>query len=149
MILALVIIAAIAAIVVTIFFIILKGKQDELEERFQRRFSGRDIRYLDKYALYVAKESDGHSHLRGTGNLVLTQDELYFEGIFIKEIITIPTRSILKVEETMRLGGQSPGQPMLKVTFKTKEGKTDAIAWKVTDVERWIEEISDVMLHQT
>jgi len=43
----------------------------KLEANFQKRFSGKQIQYLDKHALYVAKKSDGYSHFRGQGYLVL------------------------------------------------------------------------------
>ncbi len=115
-------IITIAILGVIIFFIFLKKKQDELEESFQKRFTGKNIRMIDKYALYVAKESDGHSHFRGSGYLVLTGDELYFERQMDGKIIMIPLSSIIKVDSTRRLGGQSPGKLMLKVEFKTQEG---------------------------
>ena len=97
---------------------------------------------MDKYALYVAKQSDGYSHFRGSGYLVLTEDELYFERQLDRKIIIIPIGSIVKVDRTKRLGGQSPGKMMLKVVFKTQDGEQDAIAWKVKELEQWIKEIS-------
>jgi len=126
---------------VIIFFVHLKRKQDEIEANFQKRFAGKKIQFMDKHALYVAKESDGYSHFRGQGHLVLTEDELYFERQLVKKIIKIPTGSIVKVDKTKRLGGQGPGM-MLKVVFKTQDGEQDAIGWKVKELEQWIKEIS-------
>ena len=97
---------------------------------------------MDKYALYVARQSDGYSHFRGMGYLVLTEDELFFERQLDRKIITIPIGSIVKVERTKRLGGQSLGKMMLKVVFETQDGEQDAIAWKVKELEQWIKEIS-------
>ncbi len=131
--------------IVIIFFVILKRKQDEVEESFRKRFAGKNIRFMDKYALYVAKQSDGYSHFRGIGYLVLTDDELYFERQLDRKIIIIPTSSIVKVEKTGRLGGQSPGKMMLKVVFKTQDMEQDAIAWKVKELEQWIKEISIIV----
>ena len=54
------------------FFVYLKKRQDKMEANFQKRFSGKQIKLLDKTALFVAQESDGYSHTRGIGNLVLT-----------------------------------------------------------------------------
>ena len=48
--------------IVTFFFIHLKRRQDEIEANFQKRFAGKEIRFMDKHALYVARESDGYSH---------------------------------------------------------------------------------------
>ena len=123
------------------FFVHLKRKQDEIEANFQKRFANKKIRFLDKRALYIARESDGYSHFRGQGYLVLTEDELYFERQLVKKIIEIPTRSIVKVGKTRRLAGQGPGM-MLKVVFKTQDGGQDTVGWKVKELDRWIHEIS-------
>ena len=128
--------------IVIVFFVYLKRKQDEVKASIQKRFAGKKIQFMDKYALYVAKQSDGYSHFRGSGYLVLTEDELYFERQLDRKIIIIPIGSIVKVERTKRLGGQSPGKMMLKVVFKTQDGEQDAIAWKVKELEQWIKEIS-------
>lgn len=100
---------------------------------------------MDKYALYVATQSDGYKHFRGSGYLVLTNKELYFERLFKKKIIILPISLILNVGKTMRLAGQSPGGLMLKVTYKTQDGGGDVIAWKVKNLERWIKEVSAMM----
>jgi hypothetical protein len=127
--------------VVVIFFVHLKRRQDEIEANFQKRFAGKEIQFMDKHALYVARESDGYSHFRGQGYLVLTEDELYFERQLVKRTIKIPTGSIVRVETAKRLAGQSPGM-MLKVVFRNQEGKQDAIGWKVKELDQWIKEVS-------
>ena len=96
---------------------------------------------MDKHALYIARESDGYSHFRGQGYLVLTEEGLFFERQLVKKIIEIPTGSIVEAGKTKRLAGQGPGM-MLKVVFKTQEGQQDSIGWKVKELERWINEIS-------
>ena len=134
----------IAAICLVIFFIFLKKRQDALEESFQNRFAGKIIRIMDKHALYVARKSDGYSHVRGIGYLVLTEEELYFERQLDRKITIIPTDAISSVGSTKRLAGQSPGQIMLKVEFDLGEGNLDEIAWKVKDLESWEREIAGV-----
>ena len=136
------VIGIIIAGIVTVLFVFLKRKQDEVKASFQRRFAGKKIQFMDKYALYVAKQSDKYSHFRGSGYLVLTKDELYFERQLDRKIIIIPTGSIVKAERTKRLGGQSLGKNLLKVVFETQDGEQDAIAWKVKELEQWINEIS-------
>ena len=129
-------------VIVIIFFFMLKKKQDEIERNFQKRFAGKKILLMDKYALYVARERDGYSHFRGNGYLVLTNDELFFERQLNKMIVKIPVNSILGVDKTRRLGGQAPGKLMLKVNFKNSDGSEDAIAWKVKELDKWINTIS-------
>jgi hypothetical protein len=130
------------------FFVHLKRKRDEIEENFQKKFANKKIRFMDKQALYIARESDGYSHFRGQGYLVLTEDELYFERELVKKIIEIPIDSIVKVDKTKRLAGQGPGM-MLKVVFNTQDGQQEAVAWKVKDLERWIDEISLIARDQS
>ena len=132
----------ITVFIVTIFFVFLKRRQNEVEASFQKRFAGKKIRFIDKYALYIASESNGYSHFRGAGYLVLTEDELYFERQLNRKKVTIPIDSIVKAEQTRRLAGQSPGRMMLKVVFETPDGEQDAIAWRVKKLEQWIKEIS-------
>ena len=123
-------------------FSYIKKKQIELEESFQKRFAGKTIRCMDKYALFIAQQSDGYSHFRGTGYLVLTDQELYYERQFGHKVISIPLASIVDVGETLRLGGQSTGRSMLKVAFKDQKGQEDAVAWRVKQLHRWQDEIS-------
>ena len=136
------IVAFLAVVAVTIFFGFLKKRQDDVEERFRKRFAGQNIRLMDKYALYVAQESDGYSHFRGSGYLVLTDQELYFERQLKRKVVSIPVNAIVQVGETMRLGGQSPGKRMLRVDFWNGQGRPDAIAWRVKEIDRWQQELS-------
>ena len=97
---------------------------------------------MDKSAFYVAKQSDGYSHFKGNGYLVLTEDELYFERRVVRKLIIVPAGAIIKAERTKRLAGKSVGKMMLKVVFLTQTGQPDAIAWRVKELEQWISEIS-------
>ena len=100
------------------FFMVLKKKQDALEEKFQKQFSRKNIRRLDKCAVFRAQESNGYSQTQGKGYLVLTDDELYFEMVLLNKILSIPAASITKVGQTKRLLGVNPGRSMLHVQFK-------------------------------
>jgi hypothetical protein len=124
-----------------IAFRYIKRKEVELEKSFQQRFAGQNILLKDKYALYIAQQSDGYSHTRGTGYLVLTDQELYFKRQFGNKVISMPLQSILQASETLRLGGQSIGKSLLKVSFRNQQGKEDAVAWRVKDLHRWKNEI--------
>lgn len=136
--------AAILAVVAT-FFVFLKRRQDEVEDSYQKRFSGKSPLQIEKQATYIARESDGRSHFRESGYLVLSEDELYFAAVLSRKKVIIPAARIIKAEQTGRLAGQSPGGMMVKVVFKTPDGKQDAIAWRVSDPKRWLEEIEKVV----
>ncbi len=127
------------------FFVLLKKKQDKIELNFQKRFPVRNIRCLDKCAIFRAQESSGYSQIKGMGYLVLTEDELYFEMILFNKIISIPTASIIKVGKTNRLLGVNPGKPMLKIEFNDKNKKNDSIALNVKELKKWQEAITLVI----
>lgn len=140
------IVLAIAAVIW--FFVFLKKKQDQLEESFQKRFAGRNIRYLDKHAVLRAQQSNGYSQSQGMGYLVLTDDELYFEMTLLSITISIPASSLIKAEKIRRLLGVNPIRPMLKVEFIDSNGKDDAIALNVKETENWIDAISKLIHEQ-
>ncbi len=127
------------------FFVLLKKRQDALEVNYQKRFSGKNIRYLDKTASFKAQESDGYSQTQGMGYLVLTDDELYFEMGLLNKVISISAASITKVGETKRLLGVGTIRPMLKVEFRDSRGKNDSMALHVKELESWKKEITSVM----
>ncbi len=99
--------------------------------------TGKDIKLLDKTAMYIAQESDGYSHTRGIGYLVFTDEELYFERRVGKKVLEIPVDSIIDVGETRRLSGQSTLKKVLKIEFTNSLGNKDAIAVGVKDLSQW------------
>ncbi len=131
-----------AVIGLALFMGYVKKKEIELEARIRGKFVGENIQFMDKYALFIAQQSDGYSHVRGNGYLVLTDQELYYERQFGHKVISIPLERIIQVGETLRLGGQSTGRTLLKVDFKTETGLEDAVAWRVRDLQRWKDKIS-------
>ena len=135
----------IGLIVIVQFFRFVKRKEIRLEQDFQKRFSGRKILLMDKYARFIAQQSDGFSQSGGMGYLVLTSQELYFKQQLLNKEISIPASSLLSVGETRRMGGKSPLRTMLKVNFKNVDGKEDAIALIVKHLPSWKAEISKVI----
>ena len=127
------------------FFVFLKKRQDALEVNFKKRFSGKNIRHLDKNAVFKAQESDGYSQTQGMGYLVLTDDELYFEMGLLNKVISISAAFITRVGETKRLLGVGTIRPMLKVEFKDSKGNNDSIAIYVKELELWKKAITGVM----
>ena len=87
--------------------------------------------------MFHAQESDGYSHTRGIGYLVLTDDELYFERRVVKKVLEIPISSILDVGETRKLSGQSTIKPVLKIEFTDSLGKKDTVAIGVKELLQW------------
>ena len=133
---------AVSSVVLLWFFVHLKKRQDEVEANFQSKFADKNIKLLDKTALFIAQKSDGYSHSRGIGNLVLTDDELYFERRLITKVLEIPLSSIVEVGETNRLAGQGLMRPMLKIDFIDRLGETDTVGIQVKELALWKEVLS-------
>jgi len=127
----------IGIIIIIGFFVYLKKKQDELEDDFKKRFSGKNILLLDKHAEFIAQESDGFVQVRGLGYLVFTDEVLFFQRQLGNKIVLIPIHSIVQAGETRRLGGRSPGRTMLQIKFKDNSGKNDSIALLVKELSLW------------
>lgn len=128
---------AIAVCAIVWFFVYLKKRQDLLEANFQKRFSGKNIRFLDKHAVLKAQKSRGYSQVQGMGYLVLTDNELVFEMQLLDNSITISTDSIQSVGKTKRLLGVGHVLWMLLVEYKDSGGKDDAIALRVKHLAKW------------
>jgi hypothetical protein len=127
------------------FFLYLKRRQDEVEANFQKHFAGKSIKRLDKTALFIAQESDGLSHTRGIGNLVLTDEKLFFERRVGNKVLDIPIDKLTKVESVKRLAGQSTIFAMLKITFIDDNGIEDSFGLRVKDLQDWIDELSGLI----
>jgi len=128
---------SIGLIVIIGGFVILRRKQNNLERDYQQIIANKNIILTDKNVLFIAQESDGLSHFRGMGYLILSDDELYFKRQLGGKTIAIPIQSILRVEKVERLAGQSPGKLMLGIFFKTDSGQEDSIAFMVKKLDQW------------
>jgi hypothetical protein len=95
-------------------------------------------------ANFFGQESKGLKQLRGNGNLMLTNHELYFKQWLKKKEILIPISNIQTVETVTSHLHKSVGRPLLKVTFLNELGKMDSMAWWVRDVNKWITAINDL-----
>ena len=135
-------------IVLILVFRFVRRKEIELEQAFQNRFAGHQILYMDKHAQIIGQQSHGFSQTSGMGYLVLTSQELYFKLQLMNREISIPVSSLLSVGETRRMKGKGTLRTMLKVDFRTIDGKEDAIALLVKDLSRWKAELSSIMGNQ-
>ena len=137
------------AIAIVWFFIILKRKQDALEENFQRLFSKAEVKRLDKHAVFKAQQSHRYSQAQGMGYLVLTDDELYFEMGLLDKVLSIPVANISKVGQANRMLGVGTLRPMLTVECEDAAGELDAIALSVKELGEWEHDIAHAMAERS
>lgn len=86
-------------------------------------------------ANFYGQESKGVMQMRGNGTLVLTDNELYFEGWLPRREFRIPVSAIQSIETPNSYLGKTNFRPLLKVAFKDDAGGIDSMAWLVSDVE--------------
>ena len=135
-------IIGVGVVVIVLLLVRLKKRQDELAASVERRFRDKHIRMLDRHAFFIALKSDGYSHSRGQGYLVLSDEELYFERLVGRKVVLIPLGAIVNAGKTGRLAGQGVVRNMLHIEFKDENGDLDAMGLVVKELDRWIQEIN-------
>ncbi|ACL26186.1 hypothetical protein [Chloroflexus aggregans] len=98
-------------------------------------------RQIDR-ASFFGQESRGVVQMRGNGTLILTDSDLIFELWVPNTEFRIPLRSIQALENPTSFLGKSRLTPLLKVVYTNAQGATDAMAWQVPDLNRWMRQIN-------
>ncbi len=110
--------------------------RNRLAEAVRLKFAGRTIVRQSVGANFFGRLSRGVVQIRGNGALVLTQKEVYFLQAAPRREITIPLEIISAVTTPRSHLGKSVVSRLLRVDFR-EDGKADAIAWAVRDVDTW------------
>jgi hypothetical protein len=108
------------------------------------KFNGKNIIISLNIANFFGQQSHKSLQIRGNGVLILTQEELYFEMLHPKKVLQIPTSAIIKVEITKSFLHKSAFKKLLKIMFQNESGEEDAVAWWVSSLDEWIEELQKV-----
>ncbi|MCQ3930649.1 MAG: hypothetical protein DPW16_09320 [Chloroflexi bacterium] len=107
------------------------SKQSEAAAR--ERFP--DAKMILSDANLFGQESKGVGQIGGTGLLLVTASEVYFERYLPKAEFHIPLHSIQSIETPDKYMGKSIGSPLIKLNFTNEQGQADSIGWWVADVE--------------
>ncbi|MBZ0319610.1 MAG: hypothetical protein K8L91_24580 [Anaerolineae bacterium] len=94
-----------------------------------------DAKTIITDANLFGQESKGVGQIGGTGMLVVTDSEVYFERYLPKAEFHIPMSSIQSIETPDKYMGKSIGSPLIKLNFTNEQGQADSIGWWVADVE--------------
>lgn len=86
-------------------------------------------------------KSKGVKQIRGNGVLVLTSSSLYFRMLIPAKKLLIPVSSITGVETPKSFAGKTKGVKLLKIDFRTADGKIESAAWLVGRLEEWVTEL--------
>jgi len=138
----LLVLAALAVPLIVLFFIRLRRNQDEIQALIEAKFGGKNMIVRDPMAYLVAQQSRGYSQNQGNGNLILTEDELFFAMTMPKTVISIPRKNVGEVKRVSRMCAQQRlGQVILKIQYTDDLGREDALGLKLKDMDRWETEI--------
>ena len=80
----------------------------------------------------------GAGQLRGTGTLVLTEDEVAFAQWRPDRLVRIPRARILEVDTTRSHLGKTMNSDLLRIRWSADEGE-DCIALFVRDLAPWLQ----------
>ncbi len=114
--------------------------RNSLEERIAAQYRPNEILMKDLKANSFGLESAGVYQLRGNGGLVLTEKQLHFFMFVPKSDRCVPLDAIIELTLTKSHLGKATLYDLLKVNF-SENGKTNSIAWYVTDPRSWKDRI--------
>jgi len=102
----------------------------------EARYPAADVLLLETLAQSFGEESRGPAQLRGSGALALTPTELCFLLYVPKRELRVPIASIESVSFVRSHLGKTQFTDLLHVRH-LKDGKSDAIAWRLPDPTVW------------
>jgi hypothetical protein len=120
----------ILVVILGLFFLLvylMRQRIDTGVQELQTRFP--NTRQVWRKAQSFGQESRGKTQLRGNGILLLTDQELFFQGILPKREFTIPLQQIQSVEIVKSHLGKSTFRNLVKVNFTNDAGQAYSIAW--------------------
>lgn len=120
---------------------IMKGS---LEARIAAHYGPEELLMKDLAANSFGLESKGVWQGRGNGGLVLTKDYLHFYRFVRGADLRVSLGAITELSFTKRHLGKATMYDLLKVQFSA-DGKTDSIAWYLTDPKGWKGRIEELI----
>ena len=114
-----------------------------------RRTTARATQFATGEVLLTEKDVNLAEHLssanrtRGNGVLVLTREELGFQG-WDGTSVRVPLTSIQRVEQVQVTVGGKPARPLLRVYYHNSAGEQDVAAWLVAGAPEWVRQIEQL-----
>ena len=123
----------------------LKSIERKKLEEIMNKFKDKKIIAIDSKANFFGAETEGVTQIRGNGVLILTDEELYFEMWAPKKTLSIPLKSITKVETPRSFLKKSKLFKLLKITFKDDNEGENSAAWFVEGLDNWKSTIENLI----
>ena len=135
-------VVVIGIVVVMMSKLTLHSMNGPLEARIAAQYGPAELLMKDLSANSFGQESLGVWQIRGNGGLVLTGKELHFFLFLPKRDLLIPLDAITEITFTKCHLGKATIYNLLKVRFVV-DGKSDSIAWYVSDPHAWKDRIEE------
>lgn len=129
-----IVILAIVAIGLFVFFTTIKRKRAEQISEVKEKFDEKDIVFSDYSANFFGKKSDGISQIRGNGIFLVTEHEIYFFLLMPRKEVCIPVKQIIAITSETSFLGKSKFRPLLVIKFEDSAGNIDSAAWLIRDL---------------
>ena len=107
------------------------------------RYAGRTLHILVENVNFFGQQSLGVTQGRGNGTLAVAEDEIYFLRWLPQKEFVVPLRDIESVEIVKSFLGKTRFTPLLKITFRSASGTSDAMAWHVGDAYNLKEQLEE------
>ena len=131
------------AILVVLTRLVLSSMEGALDVRIAGHYGPDEIVLKDLRANSFGLASLGVRQGRGNGGLVLTGKYLHFFQFIPRREVRIPLDAVVDLTFTKSHLAKVTIHDLLKVRFST-DGKTDSIAWYLTDPPAWKERIDEL-----
>ncbi len=103
-------------------------------------FGENDLIKVSRNANFYGQESQGLKQIRGNGVLTVTPSDVIFYMWLPKRKIIISRREITSLEiVTKFLRKIRLGRKLLKINFINNQGRPDAVAWDINDMDQWFQ----------
>ena len=132
-------ILAFVAVALALVMIPVSRRAARMEDDARRELADR-VRRIET-ARGLGLRSAGRGQIRGTGMLVLTDDELRFRQWVPRRETRIPLAAVTSVGRERWWLGKTVGRQLLRVSWLGEGGAEDAMAWQVRDLDGWLAEI--------
>ena len=111
-----------------------------------RRFGSDNVRAMSFGVNYFGRASEPGKLRRSSGFLILLPDRLFYRSRMAKLELDIPGASIAGVYPHRRHKGVDLHQSVIRIDFRTAEGKRDSVAFKVPYPPQWIQAIQNTLM---
>lgn len=115
----------------------LQGLQRRGVKEIMQKLGDEGILSIASNANCFGRKSKGVAQIRGNGIWVLTPKRIHFAMLAPRRVVDIELQRVIETcQERSFLGKRVGRRPVLVVRFTDETGKSDAVGWLLSDVEK-------------